>query len=478
MAPISDHPRSGSTAVGTAGGTQTPGMGDNTSGFSILGISGRRLAAVLIGWFFVVFDGYDLIVYGTVQTELMEEWNLNSAQAGTIGSTAFLGMVIGAVWVGRLSDRVGRKFAVIGSVVVLSVFTLLCAFAISPWMFGAFRLLAGIGLGGLVPSVNAMTSDLVPRKTMSAWATVMMSGVPLGGSIAAVLAQFIVPSHEDWGWRFMFLLAIVPLVIGLPIAMKVIPSDQAIREDHAAREGEDQPAGFKDLLTGKYMAISIWFSIATFVTLLAWYGLGTWLPRLMQTAGYDFGAAFNFTLALNLGAILGSVVTAWAGDRFGPLKSGAVAAGVAGVALLLLLSEPSVLAVYVISATRPSAKPAAPRGTPTSAGCGTTTPSVASTSRILPRASCRRPSRSGSTTSTAWWPSARAMPLRRSSPSSSAYRRPVVTDGASTSMYTLMVVREGHRGGHRGSARGTSRSRRRRRRAGTAGPRPPGGRRV
>ena len=61
MAPISDHPRSGSTAVGTAGGTQTPGMGDNTSGFSILGISGRRLAAVLIGWFFVVFDGHKYI---------------------------------------------------------------------------------------------------------------------------------------------------------------------------------------------------------------------------------------------------------------------------------------------------------------------------------------------------------------------------------------------------------------------------------
>ncbi len=356
MAPISDTPRSGSTAVSTVGGTGTPGMGDSGRGPTILGISGRRLAAVLIGWFFVVFDGYDLIVYGTVQTELMEEWNLNSAQAGTIGSTAFLGMVIGAVWVGRLSDRVGRKFAVIGSVVVLSIFTLACAFAINPWMFGAFRLLAGIGLGGLVPSVNAMTSDLVPRRTMSAWATVMMSGVPLGGSIAAILAQFIVPSHDDWGWRFMFLVAIVPLIIGLPIAMKVIPSDRAIREDHAAREGADEPAGFKDLLTGRYMAISIWFSSATFVTLLAWYGLGTWLPRLMQTAGYDFGAALNFTLALNLGAILGSVVTAWAGDRFGPLKSGAVAAGVAGVALLTLLTGPSVVAVYVTWCSRASVR--------------------------------------------------------------------------------------------------------------------------
>ncbi|AGF71954.1 MFS transporter [Corynebacterium halotolerans] len=335
-------------AAASAGSGAPPGTGGR--GPTILGISGRRLAAVLIGWFFVVFDGYDLIVYGTVQAELMEEWNLSAGQAGTVGSTAFLGMVIGAVWVGRLSDRMGRKFAVIGSVLVLSVFTLLCAFAPNPWMFGAFRLLAGIGLGGLVPSVNAMTSDLVPRRKMSAWATVMMSGVPLGGSIAAVLAQFIVPSHETWGWRFMFLIALVPLVVGLPIAMKVIPSDRAIQADHAAREGvdpEDQP-GFGALLGPRYRAVTVWFALATFVTLLAWYGLGTWLPKLMQEDGYDFGAALNFTLALNLGAILGSVVTAWAGGRFGPVRSGAVAAGVAGIALLFLLASPPIAGVYLI----------------------------------------------------------------------------------------------------------------------------------
>ena len=206
--------------------TTPPGL--DGSGFTMLGISGRRLAAVLIGWFFVVFDGYDLIVYGTVQAELMEEWNLSAAQAGTVGSMAFIGMVIGAVAIGRLSDRVGRKTAVIGSVVVLSVFTILCGLAPSVWLFGAFRLLAGIGLGGLVPSVNAMTADLVPPGRMSAWSTVMMSGVPLGGSVAALLAQVIVPMDENWGWRSMFLLAMVPLIIGIPLAAKVIPSDKEI----------------------------------------------------------------------------------------------------------------------------------------------------------------------------------------------------------------------------------------------------------
>lgn len=317
-------------------------------GLTILGISGRRLAAVLIGWFFVIFDGYDLIVYGTVQSALAAEWGLNSATLGTIGSTAFFGMAVGAVFIGRLSDRVGRKAAVIGSVIILSIFTLLCAFAPNPWVFGAFRFIAGLGLGGLVPSVNAMTSDLVPLRTMSAWATVMMSGVPLGGSIAAVLALAVVPSHDVWGWRMMFLIALVPLIVGLPVAMKVIPSDSAIKADHEAREGHDDPAGFKDLLVDRYRWISIWFALATFVTLLAWYGLGTWLPRLMETAGYEFGHALMFTLALNLGAIIGSVVTAWAGDRFGPIRSGIVAAGVAGIALLLLLTYPPVTAVYII----------------------------------------------------------------------------------------------------------------------------------
>ena len=316
--------------------------------FTILGIGGRRLAAVLLGWFFVVFDGYDLIVYGTVQSALANEWGLGSAQLGTIGSMAFFGMAIGAVFIGRLSDRLGRKAAVIGSVVILSVFTLLCAFAPNPWVFGAFRFIAGLGLGGLVPSVNAMVSDLVPRRTMSAWATVMMSGVPLGGSIAAVLAGPIVTSSEEWGWRIMFLLALIPLVVGLPLALKVIPSDDAIRADHIAREGAEESASFKDLLNSRFRWVSIWFAVATFFTLLAWYGLGTWLPRLMEQAGYNFGAALMFTLALNLGAIIGSVVTAWAGDRFGPIRSGAIAAGIAGIALFTLLLYPPVWAVYII----------------------------------------------------------------------------------------------------------------------------------
>lgn len=313
-------------------------------GPQIMGIRGRTLVAVLIGWFFVIFDGYDLIVYGTVQGTLMNHWDLTTGQAGTLGSMAFVGMALGAVLVGRISDRVGRKTAVIGSVLVLSVFTLLCTLAGNPWTFGLMRLLAGLGLGGLVPSVNAMVADLVPIRYRTAWSTVMMSGVPLGGSAAAVIAQFVVPSHPEYGWRYMFMFAVIPLVIGLPLALKYIPSDKV--PDHRKDLAADP--GFSAILRGELLWRSVLFAVATFFTLLAWYGLGTWLPKLMQESGYDLGAALNLTLALNLGAVLGSVVTAWAGDRFGPARSGAVAAILAGVALLLLLTSPSVVWVYVI----------------------------------------------------------------------------------------------------------------------------------
>lgn len=116
--------------------------------------------AVLVCWLLVVFDGYDLIVYGTVQGSLISDtgWGLTKATAGTIGSMAFVGMMIGAIFAGRMSDSWGRRRTILGCAVVFSVFTILCAFAPNAFIFGALRLLAGIGLGGLVPSANALVA--------------------------------------------------------------------------------------------------------------------------------------------------------------------------------------------------------------------------------------------------------------------------------------------------------------------------------
>ncbi|UYP20949.1 aromatic acid/H+ symport family MFS transporter [Rhodococcus sp. Z13] len=298
------------------------------------------MIAVIVCWLFVVFDGYDLIVYGNVISSLQDEWGINASTAGTLGSLAFVGMMIGAVLAGRISDAIGRKQAVIGCVVVLSVFTTLCAVAPGPVLFGIMRLIAGIGLGGLVPTSNALAAELVPDKWRAAVATMMMSGVPIGGSIAALVGIPVIP---NWGWRPMFAFALVPLLVLVPLAVKVLPKHEALETHPDNSEG-----GFRSLLGSQFRTVSIMFAAVTVVTLLAWYGLGTWLPKLMQGEGTDLGNALTFSLALNLGAVAGSFITAWGGVRWGSVPTSIVAAFVAGVALLLLLTDPPVATVYLI----------------------------------------------------------------------------------------------------------------------------------
>ncbi|SDL25198.1 MFS transporter, AAHS family, benzoate transport protein [Arthrobacter sp. ov407] len=296
----------------------------------------------------MVFDGYDLIVYGTVQSSLISEtgWGLTKATAGTIGSMAFVGMMIGAIFAGRMADSWGRRRTILGCAIVFSIFTSLCAFAPNAAVFGGLRLLAGIGLGGLVPSANALVAELVPTKWRSTIATLMMSGVPIGGSIAALIGIQLIPA---FGWQSMFLVAVLALMIVVPLGLKYLPETLApVSAEDSGTRNIGEPIGFKSLLRAPYLGVSLLFALATIATLFAWYGLGTWLPNLMQLAGYNLGSALTFALALNLGAVAGSVITAWAGTRFGPIPTAIAAAAVAAVALVVLVTGPPVTVVYLM----------------------------------------------------------------------------------------------------------------------------------
>lgn len=318
----------------------------------------------LLCWLIVVFDGYDLIVFGTTVPHLLNEpgWQLTKSTVGFIGSLAFVGMLIGALGAGYLADRFGRRRTILCCALWFSLFTALCAFAPNREIFGLFRLVAGLGLGGLVPSANALTAEYVSSRTRSVVATVMMSGVPIGGSLAVVIGLRMLPA---FGWRSMYAVAVVAVVVLLPLCWLLLPESPAwlrsngraiqaealeqtygLTHAHAEIHDAEHKPGIGSLLKAPFTAPTIFFSAATLATLFAWYGLGTWLPQLMRESGFDLGNALGFLLALNLGAVLGSVVTAWAGFRFGPMRSAIAAAAVAALALLFLLSHPGTTGIY------------------------------------------------------------------------------------------------------------------------------------
>ena len=112
----------------------------------------------------IVFDGYDLIVYGSVVPKLLEyePWGLTPQRVGNIGSLALAGMLIGALAVGALTDLIGRRKVLLGCLVWFSLAMGACALAPSAGLFAVGRFLAGLGLGGVMPTTVALTVEYAP----------------------------------------------------------------------------------------------------------------------------------------------------------------------------------------------------------------------------------------------------------------------------------------------------------------------------
>ncbi|MFC4501598.1 MULTISPECIES: MFS transporter [Streptomyces] len=313
----------------------------------------------------VVADGYDVVVYGAVIPSLLHEpgWGLTPAGAGLIGSFALVGMLIGATTVGTLTDTLGRRRMLIGCLIWFSVMTGLCATATSPEMFGLFRFLAGLGLGGVLPTASALVGEYSHPKTRNLVFATLFSGFPVGGIIAALTGILVLPR---FGWQVMFLLGLLPLLLVLPLAIRFLPESitflrakgrQAEADRIAdrwnitsddAQQGvpapEQSPSGtdsdsmspVRALFSRGYLVATVCFLVMTCLCLFMIYGFNTWLPEIMRRAGYSAGSSLGFLLVFNIGAVVGTLIISLAADRFGSKPIITTTYLVSSVAVILL----------------------------------------------------------------------------------------------------------------------------------------------
>lgn len=164
----------------------------------------------------IIFDGYDLVIYGVVLPALMKDWGLTALEAGLLGSCALVGMMLGALFFGPLSDRIGRRKTIMTCVILFSGFTVINGFARSPEEFALCRFLAGLGIGGVMPNVVSLMNEYAPKKLRSTLVAIMFSGYSVGGMLSAGLGMLLMPS---WGWQAVFFVAVIPLLV-LPLLVR------------------------------------------------------------------------------------------------------------------------------------------------------------------------------------------------------------------------------------------------------------------
>ena len=296
-------------------------------------------------WLAILAEGYDVGVLGAVLPALAEyrEWDLSPLELGGLGSYALIGMLIGAMTIGTLSDRIGRKKMLLLSVLIFTTTQLGAALAPTPGVFGLFRLIGGLGMGGIIPVAAAMTIEYSPPKRRSFNYGVMYSGYSLGILVAALVAMALLPTL---GWRWVIGLGFAPIVL-IPLLAWILPesleylmgkgrhpeaeklarklgvtpfrdSDWIHTPDPGAAA---KPVGWKQslaaLFSGGYLRATVFFWISLFCGMVLVYGLNTWLPSIMRSAGYDLGSALTFLVVFSLASAVGGMLLGRAADIWG-----------------------------------------------------------------------------------------------------------------------------------------------------------------
>ena len=266
-------------------------------------------------WAAVALEGYDLVVLGVVIPVLRRDpvFALDPGSATTVATVGLLGVMVGALAVGPVSDVVGRRRTILACVLAFSVLGAACALATGPLSLGILRFVAGVPLGGVVPVALAMVAEHSPGRRGNSSMTVLMTGYHVGAVAASLLGALFVATL---GWQFLFVAGALPALALLPVLAAKLPRDTPpVARAATTRETRVNPV--RELFRAGFAGPTIAFWVASFMGLLLVYGLNTWLPEIMRLAGYQLTAALYQLLALNVGAVIGLLIGGRVADRIG-----------------------------------------------------------------------------------------------------------------------------------------------------------------
>lgn len=307
----------------------------------------------------IVMDGFDGQLIGFAIPVLIKEWSITRNAFAPAVAAGLIGMGIGSAFAGWFADRFGRRWAVIGSVLVFGVATCSIGLANNIATIAVLRFIAGLGIGGALPTSTTMTAEFTPARQRTLAVTATIVCVPLGGMLAGMFANAVLPHY---GWRGLFYIGgTLPIALGTVLLMTLPesprflarevdrwpelhrlltrilrPADAFIGFADAGEQNAEQHPGLSALFepARRRDTLAIW--CAFFMSLLAVYSAFSWLPTMLSSEGMSVAVAGSGLTAYNIGGVFGALGCAVAITYFGsrwPLL--VCCAGGAGSALLL-----------------------------------------------------------------------------------------------------------------------------------------------
>ena len=291
-----------------------------------------QIAAVALCVALTALDGFDVLAISFAAPGIAEEWSISRAELGVVLAMELVGMAVGSLMLGAIADKLGRRPTILGCLIIMSVGMYIASLTESVNSLLVVRFVTGLGIGGMLATVNAMAAEYSNAKHRSFAVAIMAAGYPLGiifgGSIAAILL-----AHYDW--RSVFVLgavmtaALFPLVWFLMpesisyLAMKRTPNAlQQIngvlaRMGHAALSALPEiddgasKASWRDLFSPQLAKTTTLLTLALAGHMLTFYFFIKWIPKIVVDMEFSASSAGSVLVWANVGGAAGSFLLGW-----------------------------------------------------------------------------------------------------------------------------------------------------------------------
>ncbi|WP_211230002.1 MFS transporter [Desulfovirgula thermocuniculi] len=308
----------------------------------------------------MILNGFVQMIVSYTMPQISKEWALTKVQTGSLASWTLLGLLIGGAIAGIISDRIGRKKMLILACIVYSIFNLPIYFAQNFETFAVFRILSGIGIGACIPVSATINSEFVPTKSRGAFVASTFSWLVAGWVLSGLVAIPVVPAM---GWRFCYLLAVVPVVYALILAALLPESPHwlvskgrnaeavgVIRAMERAARGSarewspegllvpppPKSVGVAALFSREYRLATVGLWIMYFMGCVIIYGVTAWMPSLLYEKGFSLAKSYAFAALQNVASIIANAVTGFVSDRVGRKRNIIFGFALAAVAVAVL----------------------------------------------------------------------------------------------------------------------------------------------
>ena len=301
-------------------------------------MSALQVLAVAITVGLNALDGFDVVSISFAAPGIATEWGVEQGALGIVLSMGLIGMGLGSLLIAPIADVVGRRPLMLGCLVAMTAGMFLSSSATNVYMLSLWRVITGLGIGGMLGSINAVAAEFSSHRRRDLSVAIMSIGYPAGVVLGGLVAAMLLTSYD---WRAVFIFGGIMSAIFIPLILLLLPESLSFlvqkrptnalgrinsilgRMGHAPLEAllpvpdaadRGRPT---DIFRKALLPTTMVLGIAYFLHIMTFYYMQSWIPKIVVDLGFTQPQGSRVLVWANLGGAIGGAVLGGLAPRFG-----------------------------------------------------------------------------------------------------------------------------------------------------------------